>query len=199
MTILFDDFLYLKDLEFPVRIKKIDAEEFYVWLEHQPIGKYELLDGQIVEMAGASIWHSKIIANAALIDRYLTEKQSPCSFYPEVLLKVNTFTRFQPDFAVICHLPQTHKYIENPVLVGEVLSSNASYDFNHKLPLYQKIQSIQEILYLEQTEMKIYLYRRNSLQGWEEKIYLANSMIELESIGLSVSIADFYQKVIFPS
>lgn len=169
--------------------KWITEAEYLSYCENYPEEKFELIDGEIVAMAGASFHHNLITSNlTALIRPHL--KNSGC-FVLSGDWKVQVEDNFYyPDVVVDCN-PQTNQ----PKLIIEILSeSTRSIDLSIKLEDYKKIPSLQEYLVIEQNARFIVAYRRKD--QWKGEIY-QNGHIYLESIDLTVAMEEIYQEVVF--
>lgn len=185
-------------------VKKLTVDDLFECIESNPEQRFELINGQIIVMSNASLNHNTIMNNFVIgLGGHLRQGDNPCRLYSDTNCKINHDNYFQPDFAVICHKPSNQRYLENPVLVGEILSSNRKNDVAIKLPLYQKNPSIQEILYLEQKTMQITVYHRNSVsngvntESWQTQIYKKGDTIHLQSVDFSILVDDFYIDVDF--
>ena len=180
-----------------ILIKKSTLSDFFAVADSNPDQRFELVNGQIIAMSNASIPHNTIINNfVILLGGRFMNGNLPCRIYAEANCKINDNNCFQPDFAVICHKPTNTRYLENPLVVGEVLSSNRKDDLTIKLPLYQATPSIQEICYLEQDNMAITVYRRDKADNWVTAQYNQGDIFELKSLDLAMPIEQFYRDVL---
>lgn len=181
-------------------VKKSTLDDLLAVIDSNPKQRFELINGQIIGMLNASLTHNTIMNNFVIaLGSYLRQGDNPCRLYSDSNCKINDENCFQPDFAVICHKPTHPRYLENPVLVGEILSSNRKHDLEIKLPLYQQTPSIQEILYLEQKIRQVTLYRRNAIDSdiWDVQSYKQGDTIFLTSVNFSMLVDDFYIDVDF--
>lgn len=181
-------------------IKKSTIDDLFEVMENNPDERFELINGQIIAMSNASLNHNTIMNNFvfALLG-FFRQGNNPCRLYSDTSCKIDNHHVFQPDFVVICHKSTHQKHLENPILVGEILSSNRKKDIEIKLPLYQNTPSIQEILYLEQKIMQITVYRRNAVDKeiWEAQTYKQGETITLQSVGFTITVENFYVDVEF--
>ena len=180
-----------------ILVKKSTLADFFAVADSNPTQRFELVQGHIIAISNASIPHNTIINNfVILLGGLFMTGNLPCRIYAEANCKVNEENCFQPDFAVICHKPTSSRYIENPIVVGEVLSSNRKDDLTVKLPIYQSTDSIKEICYLEQDKMVITVYRRGTGTNWRTIRYEKGDVLRLESIDLAMPIEHFYRDVV---
>ncbi len=97
---------------------------------------------------------------------------------------------YYPDIVVDCDSDDNQ-----PRLIVEVLSeSTKNIDLSIKLEDYQKIPSLQEYVVVEQSAKFILVYRKKA--QWKGQIYQGGD-IYLESIDLTLSVADIYRRVVF--
>ena len=107
---------------------------------------------------------------------------------------------FNADVTVVKGTPKLLKYkvnkrsydgVTNPWLVVEVLStSTRRFDLTEKLGDYQKIESLQQIIFVEQGSLWASTFIRTSENEWQkteftrldEKIPVAHGFLEMEKI-----------------
>src|SRR5689334_4219381 len=117
---------------------------------------YQLFDGVIVAMAPPAIPH-QIIAAALTIEIGLAVRAHlpGCSVRSQAGIAPHGLTgrdHFEADIVVTCEPPSRgyRGIAEEPLLIVEVLSPSTDRDdVFTKLPAYQWIASLQEILYVE--------------------------------------------------
>ncbi len=171
----------------------ISVEE-YLADELSREGKHELINNQIVMIAGASANHERISVNI------LTEfrnhlKQSTCEpFGSDMKVKIDS-NFFYPDAIVDCHFDESKPYYtESPSLIVEVLSkSTRRTDETTKIFAYINIPNLQEYVLIEQDFVDIEVIRRSA--GWVSKHYYLGDQVTFESIGLSLSVEEIYHRV----
>lgn len=179
-----------------ILVKKSTLADFFAVADSNPEQRFELIDGQIIAMSNASIAHNTIITNLViLLGGQLIVGGSPCRIYAEANCKINDENCFQPDFAVVCHPPNSQRHLENPLIVGEVLSSNRRDDLDKKLPLYQATSSIAEIFYVEQERMEVAVYRRSG-ERWQKTLLKKGDTVRFESLDWAMPIEQFYRDVL---
>ena len=120
-------------------------------------------------------------------------------------MKVKIFTAkkpsdifYYPDVMVTCDPQDTEKYYKTaPCLIIEVLSpSTEDIDRREKRLNYQSLPSLQEHVLVYQTEMKVEVYRLNDEGYWLKKLLGKDDILELSSVGLTLTMADIYDEVI---
>ena len=179
----------------------ISIDEFFAYQQQHPNQRIELIDGQIIPMAGGSAGHSKIASRiVSKVDDYLEAQHPHCHAYGSdfaVQTKKNQLR--YPDFLVACNVSDTDNYTANPILVGEVLSekSTANFDKNQKLAEYKELASIQEIVFISQNEKKVTVYRRGGyIFSWSTSEYTEGEVV-FESINFKIAMNDIYKRMNF--
>jgi len=156
--------------------------------------KHEFIDGAVYAMAGASKNHERISLNVSRkFGNHL--ENSPCEpFSSDMKVKAGT-AFFYPDVMVVCDNQDTDPYYtEAPVIIVEVLSaSTRKTDETIKRRAYQSIPSLKEYVLIEQDIVDVEVCRRS--QGWVSEHYFLGDEVTFESINLTLSVADIYQRV----
>ena len=158
--------------------------------------KHEYIDGQVYAMAGASIKHNIINANIfGLLWSNLNGQ--PC--FPlgsDMLLEVSKTQYRYPDIMVICDDDSSNNdYVrKNPLIIIEVLSkSTRKKDKTEKRKEYLSLPSLQEYVLIEQDYAEIDVQRRSD--NWQSAYYFLGDEITFESIDVTLSVEDIYQRV----
>ena len=143
------------------------VDEFLEWCFQQE-GRYELVDGYIVEMmAGAKKRHGIIATNVA---RWLGNRlggSSRMPFQSDMAVRTGESQIRFPDVVVDCDLSnQDATYVAQPVVVVEVLSERTrTLDATAKLGEYKGVDSIRHILLIEATHRAVQVHTRDD-DGW---------------------------------
>ena len=156
--------------------------------------KHELIDGHIVMMAGASANHERISGNIYRKFGNHLEGSSCEPFGSDMKVKIGS-NFFYPDAMVDCHFDESKPYYtETPAIIIEVLSkSTRRMDETSKRFAYINIPSLQEYVLIEQDIVDIEVIRRS--EGWISKHYYLGDEVTFESIDLSLSVEEIYQRV----
>ncbi len=174
--------------------KHMLTEEAYLQGELLSDIKHELIDGEVYAMAGVSKNHDRIAMNMSAI--FINALQnSPCEpFSSDFKVKVG-HNFFYPDAMVVCDEQTEHPYYsESPIILVEVLSSSTRrVDETVKRSAYQSIPSLQEYLLIEQDFVDVEVCRKS--HGWLPQHYFLGDEFTLESIGITLSVADIYRRV----
>jgi Uma2 family endonuclease len=104
---------------------------------------------------------------------------------------------FETDITVACQFPRDYRGINaEPALIVEIQSPSTERDDHFvKLPQYQAIPSLMEILYIESETIGATVYRRQA-DEWETiEIAGPEPRLELYTIGLDVQLGNVYRGV----
>jgi Uma2 family endonuclease len=175
----------------------------YRAIEEKAEGRSEYRDGEIVPIPGGSLNHSRISGNTFAFLKFLLRDTQFEPINSDLRLWIPDYRRgLYPDVMVFEGEPQLNgdrlDEVLNPILIVEVLSpSTASYDRERKFRMYRSIKSFREYLLIEQDEVFIERYSKQT-QGWllSEFNDLERS-IPLESVGIELPIAEIYRGVVF--
>src|SRR5712692_7293148 len=161
---------------------------------------YQLIDGVIVAMAPPAIPHQIIAGNltgeiysAVRTNRPNCTVRSQAGIAPQGLSGRN---HFETDITVTCEAGGYKGIAAEPVLIVEIQSPSTERDDHFvKLPHYQSLPSLQEILYVESERVAATLYRRVG-EGWDT-IELAggDARLQLVTIGLDIELGALYRGV----
>ena len=104
---------------------------------------------------------------------------------------------YYPDLLVTCDPNDSEECFKtNPSLIVEVLSdSTETTDKREKRINYQSLDSLQEYVLVSQDEMKVEVYRRDNDSNWTVETLAQNDSFVLNSVGLTLTIADIYEDV----
>ncbi len=176
------------------RAKPYIGEKEYLQGELLAEVRHEYIDGEVFAMAGTSRNHNILTGNVArLLGNRLVE--GPCiTFTSEIKVKAEQCF-FYPDVMVVCGDEQGDEYFtEKPALIVEVLSKTTRrLDKTTKLAAYKSLQTLKEYVLIEQGHVEIEIFRRS--QHWIAEHYFLGDELYLESVGLSVDVADIYRRV----
>jgi Uma2 family endonuclease len=113
-----------------------------------------------------------------------------------MLLEVSKTQYRYPDIMVICDDDSSNDdYIrKNPLIIVEILSkSTRKKDKTEKRKEYLSLPSLQEYVLIEQDYAEIDVQRRSD--NWQSAYYFLGDEITFESIDVTLSVEDIYQRV----
>lgn len=173
------------------------SEADYLAGEQEGQVRHELIDGQAYAMTGASDYHNKLSGNLfADLRNALKRNKSPCSIYVNDMKVKVDHDFYYPDVMVVCaQEDKAHNYYKTrPVLIVEVLSpTTRRFDKTHKRQAYQRLESLQEYLLVDQERAEIEVFTRQS--GWQAEYFYPGDTLNLHSIAVAVPVADIYYQV----
>ena len=179
--------------------------EQYLEIERKAEFRSEYIAGAMFAMSGGTRWHS-LIATNCLIQLGNQLRGRSCEVHGSdmrvLARKAGLYT--YPDITIVCGAPElleVRDTLLNPTVIIEVLSiSTEAYDRGRKFEYYRTIDSLQQYLLLAQDRIQVDLFTRQDGGQWVLKSFsLLENSILLESIGCSLSLAECYEKVEFPS
>ena len=180
--------------------------EEYLVMEAEAEYKSEYHGGKIVAMAGGTFDHNTIGQNAGnAISNALKTKNKPCRVAnSDQKVFIQDYDKgIYPDVSVYCEKAKYHEdrkdTLTNPILVVEVLSpSTESYDRGTKFTQYRSLPSFKEYVLIAQDKPKVETWYKQEENVWRiSNAEGLDSMIELFSLGIEISLADIYYLVDF--
>lgn len=174
------------------------SHEEYFALEQAEDWRYEYIAGEVFAMAGGSENHSLISMSigSALLGAL---RGKPCRVYnADMKLYVRAYDKFcYPDVQVLCEKGIHHeKYVENPILVVEVLSdSTESYDRGRKFERYRSIASLQYYILADQDRKHVEIYERDANNRWT--LSEPQDRLVFPKLDIALDMEEFYQQVEF--
>jgi Uma2 family endonuclease len=158
---------------------------------------YQLFEGRLVAMNPPLRGHGTLVARlTAMLSGQL---KPPCEVVAEAgIIPVNRrHSWYKADLIVTC-TPGNYKdpFIAEPVLVVEVLSPTTSAsDFNRKLPDYEKIPSMRDILLVSSME-RLARHWRRAPDGWTEHRHRRSATVRLSGLPVTVAMGDLYDGIL---
>jgi Uma2 family endonuclease len=182
-------------------IRSMSLDEFLRW-DDETGTRYELIGGFPMAMAPPSEAHGVLAARlAARLESALAARR-PCRAVVEagVVREDRRDMFFVADVGVTCaSYDPRRQHMQDPILLIEILSpSTERHDRRVKLPAYQGIGSVQEILLLAADEAYAELHRRHG-DLWVIQIIPAGGSLRLDSVGIEVSLVELYEGLALPA
>jgi Uma2 family endonuclease len=179
------------------------VEEYQALTRQDSDVKYEYIDGHVYAMAGGTLDHSAIGGNivAALGDLL---DNSPCRVYDsDAKVRLSATHYVFPDATVTCdpHDQGTEEEIASPRVVFEVLSeSTEAHDRGRKFRWYRGCPSIEEYVLVATESRQVEVFRRrHDAEIWEFTAYAPDDMLDLRSLGVTLSVARLYRNTTIPT
>jgi Uma2 family endonuclease len=183
-------------------------EEYWDVLEEMADEPYtlEYINGEIkAKMSQASDNHETIVANilAVLRQIYTNKEDIKAMGSAKTVYVSDCEMAFNPDALVMkgdsILFPRKRKVagITNPYILVEIHSdSTEEFDMKKKLPCYKKLESIHQIIYIEQNTPYITIYTKNQdNQHWfNDDFDDLNGMVRID--GVDILMKEIYHKVV---
>jgi Uma2 family endonuclease len=171
-------------------------EEFLAFDDGTEIS-YQLFEGRIVAMNPPLRGHAALAGRLARIIG--NQLRPPCEVYLEAgIVPINRrHSWYKADLIVTC-TPGNSKdqFIAEAVLVVEVLSPTTSAtDFSRKLPDYQQIPSMRDVLLVSSTERLVRHWRREP-KGWTERGHRQTATVRLSGLPVAIAMRDVYDGIL---
>jgi Uma2 family endonuclease len=180
----------------------------YLAIEVASERRHEFYAGEMFAMGGGSYWHNLVKDNLAHSIRNCLADRRCTVLTSDQRVKVDATGLYTyPDAVVFCGQPvfedDVHYSATNPLVLAEVLSdSTERYDRGVKFGHYRRLPSVEEYLLLAQDRISVERYRRQSTADGGAWILTAVTdpagAVEIESLGISVPVAEIYADVDFP-
>lgn len=173
-------------------------EEYFAFCE-QHEGRFEFVNGEIIEMSGETTTSNRIAGN---IHRYLGAflENGPYHFFQNaVKLRVEEGRVFRiPDFLICDEEGDAFRYATHALLIVEVLSeSTAATDRVDKLREYSLLPSLRYYLLVEQAKCGVQIYIRESDRWYVEFYDKMEDVIKLPYFDTELPLTTVYKKVTF--
>ena len=177
----------------------------YLTSERKADTKSEYLDGQIYAMTDASREHNLIVVNVGS-ELHVQLRQRDCEAYiNDMRVKVKpTGLYTYPDVVVVCDKPRFEDAdldtLLNPTLLIEVLSpSTEAYDRGQKFAHYRQLESLCEYILVAQDCVRVEHYLRQGTQWLLSEFSTLDDVVDLVSVGCTLSVREVYAKIEFPA
>ena len=171
----------------------------YAALEDASATRNQLIEGQIVAMAGATPRHNAISLNIAAWLRGALRGR-PCRPYPsdQRVHVLATGLDTYPDVTVICgelvRSTDDPRATTNPTLIVEVLSpSTETYDRGAKWRHYQRIPSLREYLLVSSEEPRVERFFLGDDGVWRYRLTThSEESVTLGALDVTLPLAEIY-------
>jgi len=183
-------------------IRRMTLEEFLRWDDGTDT-RYELIDGFPAAMAPmAEAERILAVRLASRIDAPLASRR-PCNaqIEPGVVRPDRADSYYVPDIAVTSEPNEPGRQaMLDPILIVEILSpSTERSDRRLKMPAYQKLESVQEIMLIDADSYHAELYRRENEHWGIELVRGTEAALFLTSVDLRISMSELYEGIAIPA
>jgi Uma2 family endonuclease len=176
------------------------SDDEYLALERVSPHKHELVNGQMIAIAGASPRHNAICANliGVLRERLRSGPCRPLTSDQRVHVPETGLYTY-PDVTVACEGARWHDKdrhtLLTPTVLLEVLSPNTEADdrgakFHH----YASIETLREYVLVGSVERRVEHYRRLDAHRWEFTTYVdVASRVALPALSIELPFEEIYE------
>jgi len=182
-----------------VQLPQISFQE-YLKIEEASETRHEYYYGEMFKKADTTIRHNDLILNTVTsLKNRLREKKCKVNFEAVKVQIVEDAHYTYPDVVVSCSAKETDKQIiKYPVLIAEILSESTSdYDRAEKFDAYQKIESLECYILIEQKRCAIECFTTRNNE-WVCKIYSKiDSILEINPLNISIPLSEIYEDIAF--
>lgn len=190
------------DMAIPADVTALDAAD-YLSRDRAASVRHELIDGQMVVMAGASYSHNLIVANL-LTSITAAVRGGPCrALANDMRIKVvKTGLYAYPDLLLHCQEPAFEDdradVLLNPVAIFEVLSpSTEAFDRGEKFAHYRRIPSLRDYLLVSQQQPRIEHFQRQGELWVMKEISEPDEVVEIAAARARIEVSAVYEGLVF--
>lgn len=175
----------------------MSLDEFLIWEAGQE-EKWEYDGKGPVEMTGGTLAHALIQANLIAALHRRLEGTPFQVFGSELKIQVDGRIRYPEAFVKKAGGPANSTIVSDPLVVFEVISPGTEQtDRFIKNREYAATPSIQRYVMLEQGEVGATMFARIGAE-WTGRLLLADAVLHMPEIGVTVPLAEFYRGL-FPA
>jgi Uma2 family endonuclease len=178
--------------------RRLSVAEYFE-IEEASATRHELVGGALYAMVGATDRHNLI--NTNLTGLLWAQRPSRCQVFAATMKLRIVFnadeTYYYPDCLVSCAQDdRAPLYREKPILLAEIASpSTERIDRGEKFQAYTMLPSLEEYLLIQQDIPQVEVFRRG--HAWRGETFFLEDSIDVESLGLTLALADLYRDVTF--
>ncbi len=188
-----------------LKAKTLSTPEDYLTFEREADTRHEFLDGEIYQMAGESLPHSRICVNLSGEVRQQLKGKRCEALSPNMKVRTSSASLFAyPDLTIVCGEPLFHDrkkdVLTNPQVIFEVLSpSTAEYDRTTKFQKYRMgNETLTDYILVSQDKPFIEHFTKQGNGNWLYQSYGAiEDKLKIETIDCELSLREIYDRVKF--
>ena len=182
----------------------LTAEE-YLAFEREAEVRHEYLDGEIFEMAGESLSHSRICANLLGVANGKLKGNKCEALSPNMKVRTSTASLFSyPDMTIVCGEPKFHDdkkdVLVNPRVIFEVLSpSTEIYDRTTKFQRYRLgNETLTDYILVSQDKRFVEHFKKQTDGEWLYQSYSKKAdILKIIGIDCDLKLVEIYDRVEF--
>lgn len=188
-----------------IKTSTVFTPEDYLKFEREADTRHELLNGEIYQMAGESLSHSRVCMNLAREagNALKGKKCEPLS--PNMKVRTTSASLFSyPDLTIVCGEPLFHDrkkdVLVNPQVIFEVLSpSTEIYDRTTKFQKYRMgNETLTDYVLVSQDKLFVEHFTKSAGGEWIYRSYAeTGDVLKIETIDCDLSLREIYDRVEF--
>ncbi len=188
-----------------VKTAAVFTPEDYLTFEREADARHEFVDGEIYEMAGESLSHSRICVNLMGETRSKLKGKSCEVLSPNMKVRTTNASLFSyPDLTIVCGEPQFHD-LKRDVLINlqvifEVLSpSTSEYDRTTKFQKYRMgNETLTDYILVSQDKPFVEHFVKQAGGDWIYRSYGAiEDVLKTETVECELSLREIYDRIEF--
>jgi len=188
-----------------LKTETLSTPEDYLTFEREADARHEFLDGEIYQMAGESLPHSRICINLSGEVRQQLKGKRCEALSPNMKVRTSNASLFSyPDLTIVCGEPLFHDVkkdaLTNPQVIFEVLSpSTADYDRTTKFQRYRMgNETLTDYILVSQDKPFVEHFIKQADGKWLYQSYGAiDDFLKIETINCELSLREIYDRVEF--
>ena len=182
-----------------LEINKIYTVQEYFLLEESGEVRHEFINGNLIEMSGASREHHKICKKLLWFFENLLTHTEYEVYIENMKVKIqNESQYYYPDIFITKEAETNeNKYVQfEPELIVEVLSENTrTKDMVDKFIQYRKIKTLNYYLIVEPEKCLVLCHSKDEKGEWDMISYTKiDEIIPFPNLNISLPLADIYKK-----
>lgn len=177
--------------------------EEYLRFEESVDARHELIDGDILAMAGGTRRHAVLKSRLSARLTVVLGERGPCHVEDSdtriVVERGKNLNAYYPDLVVICGEARTHTRdpdggVVNPALLVEVTSRNTEKrERGVKLEEYRLLPSLREYVIVSHVRYELEIWSREATDGeWTRRVFTAGQSTHVHG-GVELAIDDLYR------
>lgn len=186
-----------------VKVENLHTPEDYLNFERKADKRHEFLDGEIYQMAGESLSHSRVCMSLAReVGNKLKGKKCE-ALSPNMKVRTSTASLFSyPDLTIVCGEPLFHDakkdVLVNPQVIFEVLSpSTENYDRTTKFQRYRMgNETLTDYVLVSQDKVFVEHFTKQAGGDW---LYRScgeiGDVLRIETIECDLDLREIYDRI----
>lgn len=180
-----------------VALKPMTVDRYLAWLDEQPRGRFELVDGQVIPMNAQRIEHIKVkmLVGIALMDAL--EGTGFHALGDGMAVRINETSAYEPDALVYGgeELKDGTVILGDPILVVEILSPGTkTVDTTKKLEGYFKLASVRHYLIVDPREKTVVHHARDDAGRIATEL-VSDGDLALAALGVTLPVAALFKRL----